>query len=108
VSKSSRQTVAERVRGLSPVGDYFAGAGFALGVVGALLLLLTPILYYLVPLVLGLVALPLAWLGMVRARRAGHPGFWLGVAGVAVAAVAVVLGVVYALVFHEALAGFGT
>ena len=107
MSKSSQKTVAERVRGFSPVGDYLAGAGFAVAVVGALLLLVTPILYYLVPLVLGLVALPLAWLGTVRARQAGHPGFWIGLAGVVVAVIAVVLGVVYAIVFYEALAGFG-
>lgn len=105
--QAPQRSMSDRLRGLPQTGDYLAGAGFAVAVVGACMLLLTPLLYYVVPLVLGIVGLTLAILGMVRARRAGHGGFWLAVAATAIGAVAVVLGGVYAIVFHEALAGFG-
>ena len=107
VPQGSQRSMSDRIRALPQTGDYLAGAGLAVALVGACMLLLTPLLYYVVPVVLGLVGLTLAVFGMVRARRAGHGGFWLAVAGTVIGAVAVVLGGVYAVVFHQALSGFG-
>jgi hypothetical protein len=101
------QSVPDRVRKIPPVGDYLAGAGFGIAVVGVATLLLTPLLYYLLPLTLGAIALALAGGGMLRARRAGHGGFWLGLAGVVLGSIGLILGVVYAIIFRDALAGFG-
>jgi hypothetical protein len=82
-------------------GNGVAVSGFVGSLVGTVLGLLSPILFYLLPLALGAIGRVLSGIGFARPRQSGRSGKGLAIAGVVLGVIALVLGIVGAVALNE-------